>query len=274
MDPRPRSRPQLPQLDIAQSCLEAPAPWVASHLQALCSKQSSSLFSLVRDAHTQLVAGAFVPFSQAAGYSSMLSNFHASIVELDDALSEPDGCSTDRLTLSACRSWLHQLQTFVMALHRDIATITSVSATDEEATATLWRLFSHEAATLLQLVISSVPAESSQQPQQQQQEEEEDAEKKRPCGSHSSCEEPGGEDHIVQAVLHLPDSCLGDCSVQPRASVATPPDGSRGVALQLGVSGKSKVPLAALQQPPRLSKLVNKGSVMGYLQHWGKKPTV
>lgn len=27
----------------------------------------------------------------------MLSNFHASIVELDDALSEPDGCSTGEI---------------------------------------------------------------------------------------------------------------------------------------------------------------------------------
>lgn len=35
----------------------APSPWVALHLGTLCEKQSSSLFGLVRDAHTQLVAG-------------------------------------------------------------------------------------------------------------------------------------------------------------------------------------------------------------------------
>lgn len=117
--------------------------------------------------------------------------------------------ATDRLTLSACRSWLHQLQTFVMALHRDIATITSISTSDKEATEKLWGLFGHDASTLLQLVISAVPADLGE-PQQR------DAGKQQ-YDSHSSCSTEE-EEHVVQAVLHLQDSCIAGCAVQSEVS--------------------------------------------------------
>lgn len=82
---------------------------------------------------------------------------------------------------------------------------------------------------------------------------------------------------VRENVLSRPVCVIPDTSPLPTAAQASngnPLDGSRVVTLQLGVSGKSKVPLAASQQAPKLSKLVNKGSAIGYLQHWGRKPTV
>lgn len=94
-----------------------------------------------------------------------------------------------------------------MALHRDIATITSISTSDQEATAKLWGLFGHDASTLLQIVISAVPADLNQR--------QRDAGKQH-SASQSSCS--AEEVHIVEAVLHLPDSCAAGCTAQIEVS--------------------------------------------------------
>lgn len=163
--------------------LSEPPPPVYRFMRRLAKPTGMQLLHLLRQARELLLQGILMGTGGSKSVGHTLRDVHATVLEVDDDLTDCQASPEDAELVQLCRHWLKQVQAFVLGLQKDVeylAMSEDMSVAHDDA----WRkLLEHAREKMLCLVPEQGPAaatqlaqteeqQSPQQAQQQQQQRE------------------------------------------------------------------------------------------------------